>query len=111
MIADRSNGEPIDVAVDDEIVQVVVQRDAQLLIGLVDRAHDGAQILDVYRLVVVLDHVVEVLARSSRQDCRLHAALSYLIEQLTQGARSQHSVLFDFFLLIIIITSFLSLSN
>ncbi len=64
VIADRTYGQPVHVTVDDDKVEVVGERDAELLIRLVDRADDGAQVLYVYVTLrlLVLEHIVEKLA-------------------------------------------------
>ena len=94
IIADRSYGQAIHVTVDDHEVEIVRQRDAELLVGLVDRADYSAQILDVYRALVglVLEHVVEELAGPRGDNYGLDRVAGHLREQLMQRTWSEHCV-------------------
>lgn len=78
MVAHGPNRETVHVAVENEKVQVVRERGAELLERLVDGANDGANVFDVELRVLVLDHVVQVVAGPSGQDGRLDVAIGHL---------------------------------
>ena len=100
--SDGPNGQTERVAVDEQVVELrLLQRRAELVIGLEDRAEDGADVLRVEAEYLVAYAHVEHLARPIEQKRRLDGAHRHLAEQRAQRAWSQHSSLLLLLLLLL----------